>query len=149
MKQILVPTLRLRLEYLIDSIIERIIDIADYFVVVKHITLSEWILFGIAFVRAAWFILFGAIDHNYDLYLPSLFWTSIFAGLTLLHFSGFFFKSLNVRIVAVYGHSFVWGFLTLLALYARADAPAAPQLFIFTILSAILVVRLSSDKNNV
>jgi hypothetical protein len=148
MKQIQQTTIRQRLEYLIDQLIERILDITDYFIVVKHITLSEWFLFALAFGHAAWFMFFGVVDANYDYYFDTPFWTIVFSLISFCHFVGFFFKSLHVRIGAVYAHSFLWAFLTILAAYAKTGAPAVPRMIVFTLLSAILVVRLSSEKNN-
>jgi len=137
--------IKARLEKILDAIIEAIVNIDD-FVLIKHISLSEIALFVIAFGRALWFVAFGVKNANYDYYFSEGFWTVIFLSLSATHLTGFFLKSLRVRIIALYGYAFVWCFLAILAGLSGTYAPALPTLVVFTLFSLILIVRLSREE---
>lgn len=137
-------SIRQRFEFLLDTIIEKIIDIGDFFVF-KHITWSEAILFLYSMFRAFWFIAIGVENKNYSYYFSDSVWTTIFVMMSLMHFSGFFLKSMCLRIAAGYMCAITWGILTILAIYSMTAAPAVPSLLPLIILSIVVTVRLSHE----
>lgn len=140
--------LKAKLEALVDALIDLIVRFNDYSIL-RHITLAEATLFLLAALRAIWFILFGVENANYDYVLSDRIWTVLFSSSALLHFVGFFFKHLKIRIWSIYLYSFMWSFLMVLAVYSRTTAPDPPALAVLTGLSLIVIVRLKREKVDV
>lgn len=137
-------TLKERLENLLDVLIEKIIDVGDYFVF-KHITWTETGLFLFSLFRAVWFIAIGVENANYSFYFSDRVWTTVFVLMSLLHFAGFFIKSMCLRIAAGYMAAVVWTVLLILAAYSLTATPAVPSLLPLIVLSVVVVVRLAHD----
>jgi hypothetical protein len=135
-----------RFESLMEVLIETIIQIGDY-LLYKHITLSEAFVFGFGMARAIWYLFFG-VTSQYDYLLNDWFWIAAFLIISFTHLIGFFLKTLNLRIFALYANVLIWFVLMVIALYSRTNIPAAPSFAILTGLSAILVVRIAREKNN-
>lgn len=124
----------------IDVIIDRIITFTDYFIVRKHVTLSEGALFAFSLSWTLWFIFMGV--YISEMALSRAIWVTLFGMGTALHFASFFFKNIRGRAVVVCLYAFVWCFLTFLSLYTVSVAPAVPTLAVFTLLSIFIAVRL-------
>lgn len=149
MKLQLIPeiSLRQRLETLLDVLIEKIIDVGDFFVY-KHITWTEFFLYLYSILRASWFVAFGVENANYSYYFGDGVWTTVFVVMTTMHSIGFFMKSMCLRISAGYMCAIVWGILTILAILSRTTAPAVPSLLPLVVLSIVVVVRLSHEHKS-
>lgn len=137
-------TLRERCEQLLDIIVEKIIDIGDFFIF-RHITWTEAALFLYSIFRAGWFVIFGVENANYSYYFSDHVWTTVFVVMSLTHFSGFFIKSMCLRIAAGYMSAVVWTIMLILAAYSLTAAPAVPSLLPLIVLSVVVVVRLSHE----
>ena len=134
--------IKMKLEYLLDVLIERIVELSD-FLMYKHITLSEIVLFALALFRALWYVAFGVENANYSYFFRD--WVSVFCLASGLHLVGFFFKQCSLRVAAAYIYTFVWAFLTVLAIYSGTRAAAAPTLGVFALYSFVMIVRLSRE----
>lgn len=128
---------------IVDVLIDGIISFTDYFIVGKHVTLSEGTLFVLSAGRAIWFTIFGVniggsqmLTH--DVWIP-LFWT-----VSIAHVVSFFI-SLKMRIVVMMSYACLWCFLGILMLMANPSAPHVLNFFTFSVLSVFIAVRLMSD----
>lgn len=135
------PVILQTLDKLVDLMIGRIVAFSDYFILEKRVTLSETTVFALSLTWLLWFV-FGGTFYETDTPLSRLTWVLVFATTTVTHFTGFFFKTVIARAYVMCFHAFVWGFLCILALQTLSSPPAFPTLFVFTILSSMLAVRL-------
>lgn len=137
-----------RFECFLESLLERIERISDYFICKKHISLSEGSLFAFALFRATWFACFGVENANYDHVFGAFFWVCAFVALSAAHFAAFFLKNLKFRAFVVCAYALIWSFLMFIAAYSRTNAPAVPSFFVLTLLSIFIAVRLFREKTN-
>lgn len=136
-----------QVETLFEAVIDGIIAFTDYFIIRRHITLSEGILFALLTVRAVWFTIFG-IDMG-SITTPGLLtheaWTPLFWLLVIFHFIGFFQTNLLYRIIVVGLYAILWCFLGLLVAFSQYTSPALPTFMTFSLLSVFITVRLIRD----
>lgn len=133
------------LEKILDVILERIIAFSDYFIVAKHITLSETTLFAFVFSRGVWGTIFGIHMVADNPMLSSQGWTLVFLVLGIAHFISFFLSGFRIRIITLCAYGFVWCFLALLVAMTSYSM-AIPTFLILAFLSAFLVVRLIKES---
>lgn len=120
---------------LIDVIIARIEQWADYIIFEKHVTLSECAIFAMSLLRAVWYIAFGVQIGNLQGTVLSPAWVVAFAGASLLHLISFFFP-LQLRIFAVIAQAFLWCVLSLLVAMHDLSTPSVPT---FAVLAGVAV----------
>ena len=130
---------------IVDMLIDRIILFTDYFIVTKHITLSESGLFFLSVARAIWFSMFGVNLGPAGGPLNHEAWTPIFWLVSLFHFAGFFSSNLIYRISVLCLYGFMWCFLGLLVLQTTVTSPAVPTFLIFSLMSVFIAIRLIKD----
>jgi hypothetical protein len=134
--------LKQRFAELLDLLIDALAEIKEY-CFYKHITLFEAFLFGLAFFsRFIWFSFFGVDSPPFDYYFSGAFWVSIFAIVTIIHLTGFYWGWLVARLAAMYAHAIIWLFMAILAFMSGTTAPAVPTFLLYTIFSLIVIVRL-------
>lgn len=141
-------TIRQRIEFLLDIIAEKIIDIGDY-TINKKIKWVEVILYFYSILRAVWFIAVGVENKNYDYFFGDAVWTTVFLIMTVIHTTGFFTKSMCLRITAAYMAATVWGILTTIAAISLTRAPAVPSLIPLVIMAIVVVVHLSYEHKKI
>lgn len=129
----------------IDHILDFIIKFEDYFLIRKHITLSESALFMLSLGRCLWFTLFGVQMGSFSGPVTHAAWTPIFWMVTIAHFLSFF-GSLTVRIGAVILQAFLWSVLSILIAFGDYHSPALPTFIVFTFTAAFIAVRLMRDN---
>jgi hypothetical protein len=132
-------------ELFFEAIIDGILAFTDYFVVRKHITLSEATLFALAATRAFWFTLFGVNIGPSPGPLAHEAWTPFFWLLTLAHFATFFMSDLIYRIGVLCAYAVIWCFLAMLVAVTTYTSPALPTFMTFSFLSVFIAVRLIRD----
>lgn len=146
------PTLEMKPSFsfsiLLDNVLEKILDVADYMIYKKHITLSEGVLFAQTASRGIWYAIFGVTGGIYGSIFPSHIWVGIFAGLAIAKLLSYFLADNRLRSITVIGSALLWTFLTILAVVSGSTDPVAPTFAIFALLSLIIVVRLIRDKPN-
>lgn len=130
---------------LFDVIIDRIILFSDYFIVKKHVTLSETTLLVFNLSWLLWF--FVGVPEPEQILSRSLIITTLgFAG--TFHFASFFIENRIGRALAAALYAFVWSFLMFVYFYSGEGAPAAPTLFVMMMLSVFICVRLVRERSN-
>lgn len=159
--------LRQKCEQLLDVLIEFIVRVTDY-VVVRHITLAELILFAFSGGRAVWFLFFGVSNANFNLFFSDRVWTTYFLACNALHFAGFFFtgwyfkgfsrgwlkiaprlfKPQTIRTHALYANALAWGVLIFLAAWSQTSAPAVPAYVVLFGSTFFCIVRLERAKTD-
>ena len=129
---------------LFDAILDAITAFKDYYIVGKHITLSEATLFVLAASRSIWFSVFGvniagsqALTH--DIWIP------VFWAVTVIHSVSFFVNGLKLRIVAMALYAFLWCLLAVLMVMAHPTMPNVLNFAVFSLLSVFIAVRLMQD----
>lgn len=128
----------------IDVIIARIEQIADYIIFEKHITLSEGSVFMLSLWRAIWYSVFGVQLGNMQGSVLSDAWIFAFAGVTIVHFISFFL-GLWARIIAVIFQAFLWCFLALLVALHDISMPTVPAFFIWSTMAVFIAIRLMRE----
>lgn len=136
-----------KLNRLIDLLIDRIVMFSDYFIIKKHITLSEAAIFAFSFSRAVWFGIFGVRDVSYDMLWGDYTWFGIYSALTISHFVTFFIENKLPRAVVLFLNAFLWSFLGILAYLSGNQSPAITGLGILSLLCIFIGVRLYLDKH--
>lgn len=128
-----------------DSIVDAIVRFTDYYIIEKHITLSEGFLFTLGLLRSVWFMIFGVqltvigpVSHEV--------WMPVFWGITIFHFLTFFLHDLRFRIIATTVHAFTWCFLAILMCFAQFTSPAVPTFTVLSLLAVFISVRLMRDN---
>jgi hypothetical protein len=140
----MIATLKRAIDSLMETLIDRIVLFTDYFIVQKHITLSETAMFAFSLSWTLWFVFVGV--YVSEMALSRAIWATLFAMTTIAHFCSFFFKDIVGRAFVACAYAFVWCFLTLLSAYTGSVAPAVPTLFVFTFLSVFIAVRLFRER---
>jgi hypothetical protein len=127
-------------ERFMESLVDGIIAFTDYFIIRKHVTLSETSIFVFSLSWTLWFIFMGV--YVSEMALARSVWVTLFAMTTVAHFISFFFDNILGRAYVVCAYAIIWCFLTFLSLYTGSVAPAVPTLAVFTFLSVFIAVRL-------
>ncbi len=129
----------------LDRVLGLIESIADHFIYKRHVTLSEMILFLLAFLRAGWFTAFGVNIGPDSAPLSHEVWMPIFWIISLIHMLAFFLRSLQYRIVVMCVYGFMWLFIAALVSFSSFTSPAVPTFALFGIASMFVAVRLMKD----
>jgi hypothetical protein len=127
-----------------ESLIDGIIAFTDYFIIKKHVTLSETAIFVFSFTWTLWFIFMGV--YVSEMALSRAVWVTLFAMTTLAHFISFFFENISARAYVACTYAVIWCFLTFLSAYTGSVAPAVPTLAVMTFLSVFIAVRLFRER---
>lgn len=128
----------------IDTLIDSIIKFSDYFLIEKHVTLSEGTLIAVSFGRAVWFSIFGV--QMIDGIISHGGWTFVFIGITLVHFLTFFADNLWYRIMANALQALLWCTLAILASMTYFSSPTVPTFVVFSLTAVFIAVRLMRDR---
>lgn len=133
----------------LEKFFEKILNITDYYVQDKHITLSEAFLLLITTGRALWFTIFGVnimpVPQNGLLINEA--WTPVFWVLIIAHFASFFLERPLIRTITVAAYAFVWCFLAILVALTQISSPAFPTFILFALLAVIIAARLLQDDH--
>ncbi len=129
----------------LDRVLHLIESIADYFIFQRHVTLSEMILFLLAFLRAGWFTAFGVNIGPSNAPLSHEVWMPIFWIISLGHITAFFMRSIQYRIIVMCVYGFMWLFIGALVSFSSFTSPAVPTFALFGIASMFVAVRLMKD----
>lgn len=129
----------------VDGLIDAISAFVDFFVIGKHVTLSEAALFFLAFGRAVWFTVFGVNIGPTPGLLTHEVWTPFFWLVSLFHFGAFFTDNPVYRIAVLLLYAVVWLFLAILVGFTQYTSPALPTFTVFSFVSAFIAVRLIRD----
>ncbi len=132
-------------EIFFEAVIDCVLAFTDYFVVRKHIKLSEAALFSLMFLRSVWFSVFGVNIGPTAAPLSHEAWLPIFWLLTIAHLVSFFVRDLIWRIAVLVAYAAVWCFLAVLVLLSAHTSPALPTFGVFALISVFLAVRLIKD----
>lgn len=127
-----------------EALIDGIIAFTDYFIIKKHVTLSETATFAFSLSWTLWFIFRGV--YMSELALSRSVWITLFAMTTLAHFISFLFDNIIGRAYVACSYAVIWCFLTFLSAYSGLVAPAVPTLAVFTFLSVFIAVRLFRER---
>lgn len=133
------------MDRLVEALIDGIISFTDYFIIQKHVTLSEGVLFALSFVRAVWFTAFGVNLGPMPGPLTHEAWTPVFWLLSVFHVIAFF-RSTTYRIVAMGLYGFTWCFLAILVALSTFSSPAFPTFMTFAVLSVFIAFRFARDR---
>jgi CHASE2 domain-containing sensor protein len=141
-----VETVKTGLRDLFAALLDTIEAFNDYFILRKHVTLSETTMFMFSLGWTLWFVFVGV--YVSELALSRAVWATLFAMSTVAHFCSFFFKDIIGRAFVASTYAVLWCFLTLLSAYTGSIAPAVPTLAVFTFLSVFVAVRLFRERQN-
>jgi hypothetical protein len=130
-------------EILVDLIVDRIVIFTDYFIVKKHVTLSETTLLCFSLAWSLWFIFRGT--YVAEVTLGQEAWAVLFTVMATAHVVSFFFKNLLGRAAIATCYAVVWCFMTFFSFYTGSTVPAVPTLSVITFLSVFIAVRLFRD----
>lgn len=136
------------LNKIIDLILDRIMTFSDYYLVKKHVTLSESAIFLLSLTRAIWFSIFGVRDIYYDMLWSDGIWVIIYTTITLLHFGTFFVENLMPRAMVLFINAFVWLFLAVLAISFGNRSPVITTAIILSLLCIFIGVRLYHGEHD-
>lgn len=131
---------------MVEFIIDRIVAFTDYFVVTKHVTLSETALFCLSLLLSAWIGVFGLGTTSLEVVGSAGVWFGVFFFLSLFHFATFLAESRLWRTVAVCLHAMVWCFVAVLSILDGARSASLPGLIVLVFTSTFIAVRLYRDK---
>lgn len=139
------------LQSALHTLMERLLDAADYFIFRKKVTVSEGTLFSICSVRAIWYLVHGIGPDSGVLafVFPNLVWIIVFPFLALLHLVSFFSPTTYSRGLTCGIYAFIWAFLGILAIWTPFNSPASPTFFVFAVLAAFVSARLIREAHNV
>ena len=126
---------------------EIILEMKDFFVFKRHITLSELFLFLWTCSRAMWFAVFGVVGGLFTMVLPDWAWVFLFVSLALFKMFSLIANRYSLRIAGVFASALLWTTLTILAAIAGRPEPILPTYGLFALLSIIIAVRLIHDEN--
>lgn len=129
------------------QLIETLLDVSDYFIYKKKVSVSEGLLFTLAAMRTVWYAVYGVSGGVINFVFSDVAWIAIFAFLTLFHIASFFSPTTYSRALVSSMYALVWMFLTILAVIAPQNSPAAPTFAVFALLSAFIAVRLFRDAH--
>jgi hypothetical protein len=132
---------------LLSEVLELLLDIGDFFIYKKHVTLSELVLFSWTLSRAIWFSIYGVNGGVFDVVpIPYGIWVAAFWALALFKIVSCFLLDNRFRSWAVIASAVLWGSLTILAAFSGSTQPVAVTYGIFTALSLFIAIRLINDK---
>lgn len=134
--------------HIIGQLLERVLDIADFFIYKKNVTLSELVLFSWTLSRAVWFSIFGVSGGVFDLVFNGTAWISIFWLLAIFKIAGVFLLDNRFRRWGVIASAILWGSLTILAIISGSTQPVAISYGIFFLLAVIIAIRLKNDTGH-
>lgn len=125
---------------LVNVIVDTIVLFRDHFIIKRHLTLTEGILFLLVFVRSIWFTLFGvklgtsSVEHEA--------WIWAFWFLVVIHITSFWLKDIKWRAGVASLYAFVWGAITILVGLTSFSSPATPTFGLFSLASLFLAIRM-------
>src|SRR5687767_464832 len=125
------------LRELLEQVGEKLLDVSDYLVYRKCVTLSEAVLFGQTIGRALWYLFFGVTGGIYLTIAPSRIWVAIFGGLAIVKILSFFLFDVRFRGLTCIASALLWPSLTILAVMSGTTDPAVPTFAVFALLSLI------------
>lgn len=131
----------------LSELAEIILEMKDFFVFKRHITLSEIFLFLWTCSRATWFAVFGVVGGIFTMVLPGWFWITVFVSLALFKGVSLIVDRYSLRIAGVFVSALLWTTMTILAALANRPEPILPTYGLFALLSIIIAVRLIHDEN--
>lgn len=139
---------RFSLSQFVGAMLDRILNLSDFLVYRKRVTLSELVLFSWTLSRAVWFSIFGVSGGVFDL-IPfrGTAWIAIFWMLAAFKVAGVFFLDNRFRRWGVIFSAFLWGFLTILAIVSGTTQPVALSYGIFFMLAVIIAIRLKDGPH--
>lgn len=129
----------------VGKLLDRILNITDFLIYRKHITLSELALFTWTLGRAIWFSVFGVSGGVFDLMFNGTAWISIFWLLAGFKVAGYLFLDLRFRRWGVIASAVLWGSLTILAIISGSTQPIAISYGTFFLLAMVIAIRLKND----
>lgn len=130
------------------ELVERLLDVSDYFIFQKKVSASEGLLFSLCAIRTAWYLIYGiSTDAGVIAYVfPNMVWTFVFTLLTIAHIGSMFSPSGYSRGLVCVLYAVVWTFLAVLTLWAPFNSPAGPTFFVFGLTSAFVAARLIRES---
>lgn len=133
----------------LHTLIERLLDAADWMIFRKKVTVSEGSLFALCAVRSVWYLAHGiTADAGVIAFvLPNIVWIIVFPFLTILHIVAFFSPTTYSRGLTCGLYAFIWAFLAILSVWAPFNSPASPTFFVFALLSAFVSARLIREAH--
>lgn len=132
------------LESLIDLVVDTLLSVSDYFILKKHATLSEGVMFAFSAILSMWYAIVGRVDL-YGHVLSDQLWALIFGTLSVMHVIAFVLGKAYARGVVVSMYAFLWCFLLLIFVWQWDLSLKIPSLTILTFYSAIVAARLLKD----
>jgi hypothetical protein len=145
MQMVMEMNVRHTVHQMLAQLLERVLDIADFFVYRKNVTLSELVLFSWTLSRAVWFSVFGVSGGVFDLVFNGTAWISIFWLLAIFKVAGVFLLDNRFRRWGVIASAILWGSLTILAIISGSTQPVAISYGIFFMLAVVIAIRLKND----
>jgi hypothetical protein len=140
-------TLMMTARYFFTELAEIILEMKDFFVFKRHITLSELFLFAWTCSRATWFAIFGVVGGIFTMALPGWFWITVFMSLAIFKAISLVVNRYSLRIAGVFVSALIWTTMTILAAIAGRPEPILPTYGLFALLSIIIAVRLIHDES--
>lgn len=131
------------IEKFIELVFSRLEAFTDYYLVTRHITLSETSLFIFSITWLLWTVVFPIQDASL---ISRPVWPYIFGSVVFVHFFSFFLADVFVRVIVSYIYAVLWCSLLLLVLYIGVAAPVAPMLLVLTLMSVVIGFRLSRER---
>jgi hypothetical protein len=133
--------------YFFTELAEIILEMKDFFVFKRHITVSELFLFLWTCSRAMWFAVFGVVGGIFTMVLPDWAWVCLFVTLALFKTFSLIANRYSLRIAGVFASALLWTTMTILAAIAGRPEPILPTYGLFALLSIIIAVRLIHDES--
>jgi hypothetical protein len=135
------------LRSMLHDLIERLLDVSDYFIYEKKVSVSEGFLLLLAASRAIWYLIYGVSGGIINYVFPDAAWIILFTVQSALHLAAFFSPTTYSRALVSSSYALIWMFLFVLAVIAPQNSPAAPTFAVFALLSAFIAVRLFRDAH--
>lgn len=130
----------------VDLVVDRIIMFTDYFIITRHVTLSETTLFSLGVVRGVWQFIFGTGDMYGVTIIQTPYIAAMFCIVAALHIASFFISS-KFRVAMVFAYGFLWAFLGILYAFTVFPSVAVPKFFILALLAVFIGYRLLKDDD--
>lgn len=152
MKQQLLPqqTIKERLNALIDAIVDRILDIEDYFAPFQKIKLTEGLLMLNQFLWFVWFFVFSVGDASpvYRYIYAENLWAIVFGLIFAAHFVSIFFEFPRVRGIVLQAIAIQW--FLMLGVFAGGEhrSHASAQMVTNTIGAIVCAVKVLKSSND-
>jgi hypothetical protein len=128
-----------------DRFLERLDQFQDYLFAVPSVTVTEVMMLWLAMLWSIWMLLFDVAKTSvvFRYMWSKNFWCACFGAAALVHIGGIVFKFPVLRSWAAYGYAVIWTVWMMMAAFANYQALGVPVFGVFTVVSAILAVRLS------